>query len=119
MYPLLLARSEATVSLLQRLKHDLKAGWATVRRGTAEAANRAMEEAELLRLRLDLRKVDERIRDLCGDIGERAVGLHERGEPIERVLNDMEIGRMAKEVWSLQEQRKKIETEMDDIRSGL
>jgi hypothetical protein len=107
------------VGLLQRLKHDLKAGWATVRRGTAEAANRAMEEAELLRLRLDLRKLDERIRDLCGDIGERAVGLHERGEPVERVMNDMEISRMVHEVRSLQEQRKKIEAEMDDIRSGL
>lgn len=78
-----------------------------------------MEEAELLRLRLDLRKLDERVRDLCGDIGERAVGLHERGEPVERVMNDMEISRMVHEVRSLQEQRKKIEAEMDDIRSGL
>ena len=107
------------MGLLQRLKHDLKAGWATVRRETAEAANRAMEEAELLRLRLDLRKLDERIRDLCGDIGERAVGLHERGEPVERVMSDMEISRMVQEVRSLQEQRKKIEAEMNDIRSDL
>ena len=61
------------MGLLQRMKHDVRAGWASLRYGTAKAATRALEETELLRLRLDLRKLDERIKDLCGDIGERAV----------------------------------------------
>ena len=44
------------MGLLQRLKHDLKAGLATLRLGTAQAANRALEETELLRLRLEVRR---------------------------------------------------------------
>ena len=48
------------MGLLQRLKHDLKAGLATLRLGTAQAANRALEETELLRLRLEIRKLDAR-----------------------------------------------------------
>ena len=43
------------MGLLQRLKHDLKAGFATLRHGTAQAAVRALEETELLRIRLDIR----------------------------------------------------------------
>lgn len=106
------------MSLLQRLKHDLRAGWASLRYGTARAATRALEETELLRLRLDLRKLDERIRDLCGDVGERAVELYERGEPAERVLEDHEINRLAQQVLALRAEREKLLSEMDEIRSG-
>ncbi len=105
------------MGLIQRLKHDLKAGWATLRHGTAQAANRALEETELLKLRLEMRKLDQRVSDLSRDIGERAIELHERGEPAERVLSDMEIGRLAKQVQVLREQREKIEGEMEEIKS--
>jgi len=104
------------MGLLQRMKHDVRAGWTSLRYGTAKAATRALEEAELLRLRLDLRKLDERIRDLCGDIGERAVELHERGESAEHVLADREITRMVQQALSLRVERSKLLVEMDEVR---
>ena len=104
--------------LLQRIRHDVRAGWASLRYGTAQVATRALEETELLRLRLDLRRLDERIRDLCGDIGERAVDLHERGEPAERVLGDRDVNQVVQQVLSLRAERTKLLAEMDDIRSG-
>ena len=107
------------MGLLQRLKHDFKAGLATLRLGTAQAANRALEETELLRLRLEVRKLDRQLDDLHRDIGERAVSLRERGEPAERLLHDADLGRLVREVQELNETRKKLETEMDDIRAGL
>ena len=69
------------MGLLQRLKHDLKAGMATLRLGTAQVANRALEETELLRIRLEIRKLDQKLAELHRDVGERAVNLREGGEP--------------------------------------
>jgi hypothetical protein len=105
------------MTLLQRLKHDLRTGLATLRLGTAHAASRALEETELLRLRLEVRKLDRQLSDLYKDIGERAVEIKERGETAERVLYDAEIGRLVRDVQVLKESRKKLEAEMDDIRS--
>jgi hypothetical protein len=104
------------MGLLQRMKHDVRAGWVSLRYGTAKAATRALEEAELLRLRLDQRKLDERIKDLCGDIGERAVDLHERGESSEHVLEDREMNRIVQQVLSLRAERAKLLADMDDVR---
>ena len=106
------------MGLLQRIKHDLKAGWASVRYGTAQAATRAMEEAELLRLRLAVRKLEERIKDLHRDIGERAVELHERGEPGDRVLADSEIQQSAELLRKLKADRDRLHREMDEVRGG-
>jgi len=106
------------MGFLQRIKHDVKAGWATLRYGTAQAATRALEETELLRLRLEVRKLDGRIDELYGDIGERAVELSERGVPAEQVLSDTEIVRAAEQVAALKAERAKLTAEMDDIRSG-
>ncbi|MFO0706454.1 MAG: hypothetical protein U0412_06335 [Nitrospira sp.] len=105
------------MGLIQRIKHDLLAGLATLRLGTAHAANRALEETELLRLRLEVRKIDQQLSDLYKDIGERAVEMKERGETTERVLHDAEIGRVVREVQQLKEARKKLEADMDDIRN--
>ena len=105
------------MGLLQRMKHDVRAGWVSLRYGTARAATRALEETELLRLRLDLRKLDERIKDLCGDIGERAVDLHERGESAEHVLEDREMNRIVQQVLSLRAERMKLLADMEDVRS--
>jgi hypothetical protein len=107
------------MGLLQRLRHDLRAGLATLRLGTAQAANRALEETELLRLRLEVRKLDQQLVDIYRDVGERAVSLRERDEPGEHVLHDTEIGRLVREVQELKDTRKKLEAEMDDIRAGL
>jgi predicted nucleic acid-binding Zn-ribbon protein len=105
------------VGLLQRIKHDLKTGLATLRLGTAQAASRALEETELLRMRLEIRKLDQQLRDLYKDIGERAVEMKEQGETAERVLHDAEIGRLVREVQTLKESRKKLEAEMEGIRN--
>jgi hypothetical protein len=107
------------MGLFQRLKHDLKAGLAILRLGTAQAANRALEETELLRLRLEIRKLDRQLGELYRDVGERAVNLREGGEPVERVLYDAEIGRLVKEIQELKEARGKLESEMTEIRTAV
>jgi predicted nucleic acid-binding Zn-ribbon protein len=104
------------MGFLQRLKDDLRAGIATLRLGTVHAAGRALEETELLRIRLELRKFDQQLSDLYKDIGERAVDMKERGETTERVVYDAEIVRLVKEVEGLKESRKKLESEMNEIR---
>jgi hypothetical protein len=104
------------VGLLQRLKHDLKAGLATLRLGTAQVANRALEETELLRIRLEIRKLDQQLDELYRDVGERAVNLREGGEPVERVLYDAEIGRLVKEIQEVKDARGKLESEMTEVR---
>lgn len=104
------------MGFLQRMKDDLRAGIATLRLGTVHAAGRAMEETELLRMRLELRKLEQQLSDLYKDIGERAVDMKERGETAERVLYDAEIVRLVKEVEVLKESRKKLEADMEEIR---
>lgn len=106
------------MGLLQRLKHDLKTGLATLRLGTAQAANRALEETELLRLRLEVRKIDRQLKELFRDVGERAVSLREAGEPVERVLYDTEISRLVKDIHQLKDASKKLEAEMQEIRDA-
>ena len=105
------------MGLLQRLKHDLRTGMATLRLGTAQAATRALEETELLRLRLDLRKNQQRLGDLYRDVGERAVSLREAGEPVERVLYDTEISRLVAEIHQLKDASKKLEEDMSEIKT--
>lgn len=105
------------MGLLQRMKDDLRTGLATLRLGTAHAAGRALEETELLRMRLEVRKLDQQLSDLYKDIGERAVEMRERGETAERVMYDAEIGRLVRDVQVLKESRKKLEAEMDEIRN--
>jgi hypothetical protein len=105
------------MGLLQRLKDDLRSGIATLRLGTAQVASSALEETELLRMRLEVRKIDQQLSDLYKDIGERAVEMKERGETAERVMYDEDIGRVVGEIQELKEARKKLESEMDEIRS--
>ena len=107
------------MGLLHRLKHDLKAGLVTLRLGTAQAANRALEETELLRIRLEIRKLDQQLDELCRDVGERAVSLREAGEPVERVLYDAEIGRLVKDIQHLKDAREKLESEITEVRSDV
>lgn len=103
------------MGLLQRLSHDLRAGWVTLRHGTAKAAARALEEGELLRYRLELRKVDQQLDDLHTDLGERTVELYDRGEATERMFSDSEVVRMMQQIRILQDERTKLLLEMNDI----
>jgi hypothetical protein len=105
------------MGLFQRIKDDLRTGIATLRLGTVHAAGRALEETELLRMRLELRKLDQQLLDLYKDIGERAVDMKERGETAERVVYDAEIVRLVKEVEVVKESQKKLEAEMEAIRN--
>ncbi len=105
------------MGFFQRLKDDLRAGVATLRLGTVHAAGRALEETELLRMRLELRKLEQQLSDLYKDIGERAVDMKERGETAERVVYDAEIVRLVKQVDGLKESQKKLEAEMNQIRN--
>jgi len=107
------------MGLLQRLKHDLKAGLVTLRLGTAQAANRALEETELLRIRLEMRKLDQQLGELYRDVGERAVNLYEAGESVERVLYDAEVGRLVKEIQELKDARGNLESEMAEVQDNL
>ncbi|MDR4481066.1 MAG: hypothetical protein R3B37_15125 [Nitrospira sp.] len=103
------------MGMLQRLSHDLRAGWVTLRHGTAKAATRALEEGELLRYRLELRKLDQQLDDLHSDIGERTIELYERGEAADRILSDSEVTRLMQQVRALQDERTKLLLEMNDI----
>lgn len=105
------------MGLFQRIKDDLRTGIATLRLGTVHAAGRALEETELLRIRLELRKLDRQLSDLYKDIGERAVDIKERGETAERVVYDAEIVRLVKEIEAVKESQKKMEAEMEAIRN--
>jgi predicted nucleic acid-binding Zn-ribbon protein len=105
------------MGIFQRLKHDVKVGLATLRHGTAQAAIRALEETELLRIRLDIRKFDQQLEELYRDVGERAIHLREAGEPVQRVLYDAEIDRLVKEIQDLKDARAKLESEITEIRS--
>jgi hypothetical protein len=105
------------MGLFQRIKDDLRTGIATLRLGTVHAAGRALEETELLRMRLELRKLDQQLSDLYKDIGERAVEMKERDETAERVVYDAEIVRLVKEVEVVKESQKKLEAEMEAIRN--
>ena len=105
------------MGLFQRIKDDLRTGIATLRLGTVHAAGRALEETELLRIRLELRKLDQQLSDLYKEIGERAVDMKERGETAERVVYDAEIVRLVKEVEAVKESQKKLEAEMEAIRN--
>ena len=107
------------MSFLSRLGHDLKSGLVRLRYGAAQAATRALEESELLRLRHEVRKLDARIGDLCRDLGERAMELHERSTSPERLLTDLEIRRGTEEVRALHTQRERLVQDMEEIRGGV
>src|SRR4029078_1233784 len=107
------------MGLLQRLKHDLKVGFATLRHGTAQAAIRALEETELLRIRLEIRKLAQPLDELYRDVGERAVILGEGGESAERVLYDTQVGRLVKEMQELTDSRENLESDVTEIRSDV
>jgi hypothetical protein len=106
------------MGLFQQLKHDVKTGLAKLRYGTVRAAHRALEETELLQLRLEVRKLDRRMSDLFREIGERAVEIHERGGRAEQLFHDPDILRAVKQIELLRSERDKLTADMEDVRSG-
>jgi len=72
-----------------------------------------------LRIRLEIRKLDQQLDELYRDVGERAIILGEGGESAERVLYDVEVGRLVKEIQELKDARDKLESEVTEIRSEV
>jgi hypothetical protein len=64
---------------------------------------------------LELRKVDQQLDDVYGDLGERTLELYDRGEAMERILYDGQIVRLMKQARTLQDERTKLLLEMNDI----
>ena len=86
-------------------------------RDKAEAANRAMEESELLKLRLELRKIKDQLDQVHEDIGERTVRLTEQGSTLDAIKTDREITAWIEDVRKLRDQGARIEADMYSILS--
>ena len=102
------------ISRFRRFKNDLRTGWAKARQGTAEAADRSLEEMELLRLKFQRYKVEDQIKEHLRAIGERAIQLIERKGS--GVLDDKEIQDLFAKVDQLKQEEARIRFEMDQIK---
>jgi small-conductance mechanosensitive channel len=105
------------LSLFRRFKNDLRAGLAKVRQGTAKAADRSLEEMELLRLKFQLDKVEDQIKEHLRAAGERAFQLIERKGS--GVLEDKEIQDLFAKVDQLKQEQTRIRFEMDQIKEAV
>jgi small-conductance mechanosensitive channel len=101
-------------SRFRRLTNDLRTGWAKVRQGTTKAADRSLEEMELLRLKFTLYKVEDQIKEHLRAAGERAFQLIERKGS--GVLEDKEIKDLFAKVDQLKQEETRIRFEMDQIK---
>ena len=102
------------MSRFRRFKNDLRTGWAKVRQGTAEARDRSLEEMELLRLKFQLNKVEDQIKEHLRAAGERAFQLIERKGG--GVLEDKEIQDLFGKVDQLKQEEARIRFEIDQIK---
>ena len=98
----------------RRLGNDLRTGWAIVRRGSAKAVNRSLEEVELLRLKFKLDAVEGEIKELYGAAGERAFQLTERDAS--SIMTDAELQRHFEKIDGLMQEGERIRFEMDQVR---
>ena len=98
----------------RRFKNDLRTGWARARQGTAEATDQSLREIELLRLKFELYKVEDQIKEHLRAAGERAF------QSIERkgggVLDDKETQRLFEQVDRLRQEEARIRFERDQIK---
>jgi hypothetical protein len=98
----------------RRFKNDLRTGWAKVRRGTAETVDESLRELELLRLKFELYKIEDQIKDLLRAAGERAFQLIERKGG--GVLDDKEMRSLFEKVDQLRQEEARIRFERDQIK---
>ncbi len=98
----------------RRFKNDLRTGWAKVRQGTADATDRSLREVELLRLKFELYKVEDQIKEHMRTAGERAFQLIERKGS--GVLDDKEMQRLFEQVDRLKQEEARIRFERDQIK---
>ena len=98
----------------RRFKNDLRTGWAKVRQGTADATDRSLREVELFRLKFELYKVEDQIKEHLRAAGERAFQLIERKGS--GVLEDKEIHDLFAKVDQLKQEEARIRFEMGQIK---
>ena len=98
----------------RRLRHDLRAGWAQVRQGSATAVNRSLEEVELLRLKFQLDALEAQITELYRAAGERAFQLIER--EADSIMRDKELTRFFEKIDQLAQEQERIRFEMEQVR---
>jgi uncharacterized protein with von Willebrand factor type A (vWA) domain len=103
------------ISRFRRFKNDLRTGWMLVRGGTAEAVNRSLEEAELLRLKFQLYEVEDQMKEFYRAAGERAYQLMERGADM--VLQDKETMRLFDQIDRLKQEEVRIRFDMEQIKA--
>jgi hypothetical protein len=101
-------------SRFRKFKNDLRTGWATVCRGSAETVDQSLREIELLRLKFELYQVEDRIRDHLRAAGERAFQLIERKG--ESVLDDKEMRDLFEKVDQLKQEEARLRFERDQIK---
>ncbi|HZC67979.1 MAG TPA: hypothetical protein VE201_05105 [Nitrospirales bacterium] len=101
-------------SRFRRFKNDLRTGWVKMRQDTAEAADRSLEEMEFLRLKYQLYKVEDQIKEYLREAGERAFQLIERKGS--GVLEDKEIQDLFAKVDQLKQEEARIRFEMEQIK---
>jgi small-conductance mechanosensitive channel len=85
-----------------------------MRQDTAEAADRSLEEMEFLRLKYQLYKVEDQIKEYLREAGERAFQLIERKGS--GVLEDKEIQDLFAKVDQLKQEEARIRFEMEQIK---
>jgi len=98
----------------RRFKNDLRTGWAKVRQGTAETVDQSLRELELLRLKFELYKVEDQIKDHLRAAGERAFQLIERKGG--NVLDDKEMRSLFEKVDQLKQEEARIRFARDQIK---
>src|SRR5256885_14688374 len=99
---------------LRRLRHDLRAGLALVRQGSATAVNRSLEGGELLRLKFRLDALEAEIKEVYQAGGERAFQLIER--EVGSIMNDKELIRLFGKSDQLFQEEGRIRFEMEQGR---
>ena len=102
------------MSRFRRFKSDFRTGWAKVRQGTAKVADRSLEEMEFLRLKFQLYKVEDQIKEHLRAAGERAFQLIERKGG--GVLEDKEIQDLFRKVDQIKQEQARIRFEMEQIK---
>lgn len=100
----------------RQFKNDLRTGWAAVRRGSAETADHSLREIELLRMKFELYRTEDHIKDLLRAAGERAFQLIERTGG--SLLDDKELRDLFEKVDQLKQNEARIRFERDQIKDA-
>ena len=101
----------------QRIREDLQRGLEHFRKGSLTAPGVAAQEMNILKLSLELRKLDEHLGELYGEVGRRVYDkLTTRDLPFE--AKDPEMGILLGEIRKQMSLREKTRAELEELRRG-